>query len=376
LEGVVASLTHNKRALWNAKLLATLLVAACQADGLSTAPGDGTDESGLSTERDDDLVDAGSVARMDASAPKEDKRPDASRANLEPDAMTADANVGAGADGATSGPSSSIWPLTDRSFKTTHESHVKDAPHFNITRPVDLSAAGGTLPVVVWANGGCLRSDFSWQPMFDRWAGAGFVVLSLTGTTDGQGLDALFGMLGSTTEAEHLALIDWVEKANLSGPYAGKLDLERIVLAGNSCGGVTALQSAARDKRAAAVFVLSGSSAVGSVDEAVMKAIEIPIGYVVGGEEDIAGVNAKKDYEASREGVPVILVSRSEGDHVTVSTDAMILPQNAEISLQWMDLALYGTEAAYDSLKSPTVCSTCPAGDWTLTAKNLETLRK
>lgn len=167
-----------------------------------------------------------------------------------------------------------------------------------------------------------------------------------------------------------------MEAQNRSGPYAGKLDLERIVVAGNSCGGVTALQVAAEDKRLAAVFVLSGSSAVGSVDEDIMKAVHIPVGYVVGGPEDIAGANATGDYDAMNAGVPGMIVSRREGDHQTVSTDEKILPEDAEIAPNWMDLALYGTKAAYEALTSPNVCGKCTPGDWTLESKNLDTLVK
>ena len=61
---------------------------------------------------------------------------------------------------------------------------------------------------------------------------------------------------------------------------------------------------------------------------------------------------------------------------MTVSTDAMILPQVAEIAVYWMDLALYGTRAAAESPMSPTVCAGCDRGVWTLKSKHLETLQQ
>jgi predicted dienelactone hydrolase len=258
------------------------------------------------------------------------------------------------------------------SFPVTTD-FVKDQPVFHVTHPTDLAQPGGLLPVVVWANGGCFRSDFTWMPLFERWASAGFVVLTLTG---GDNQDDIAAMLQTTTKAEHKALVDWVTKANDSGPYAGKLDLKRIVVAGNSCGGVTALETAAEDKRLAAVFVLSGSSAVGSVNTQVMKAINIPVGYVVGGSDDIAGANAEGDYAAMTDGVPAMIVHRSSGDHMTVSTDEKVLPQVAELALNWMDLALYGTKGAYEALTSANVCEHCNAGEWKLESKHLETLQK
>jgi predicted dienelactone hydrolase len=242
-----------------------------------------------------------------------------------------------------------------------------------VTRPADLAAPGRLLPVIVWANGGCLRSDFTWSPLFQRWAKAGFVVLSLT--AEG-GEDDILSMLSMTSKTEHAALIDWVIAQNASGPYAGKLDLERVVVAGNSCGGVTALEVAGEDDRLAAVFVLSGSSAIGSVNTEVMKNIKVPVGYVVGGEEDIAGANAEGDYAALSDGIPAMIAHRFEGDHQTVSTDAMILPHDAEIALNFMDLALYGTKEAHTALTSPNVCDSCTPGHWKLESKNLETLVK
>ena len=285
----------------------------------------------------------------------------------------ATASAGTGAAGASGAAAMSGKPAaTSYDFAITQEK-VSDQPVFNVTHPENLDAPGFLLPVIVWANGGCFRSDFTWKPLFDRWAKAGFVVLSLTGTGDENDIAS---MLSTTTKTEHAALIDWVFKQNETGKYAGKLDLKRIIVAGNSCGGVTALEVAADEDRLAAVFVLSGSSAVGSVNAQVMKSINIPVGYIVGGSEDVAGANATGDYEAMNDGVPAMIVNRKEGDHQTVSTDPMIAPEVAEIALNWMDLAVNGTQAAYDALTSPDVCEHCTPGDWKLTQKGIEKLQK
>jgi hypothetical protein len=267
--------------------------------------------------------------------------------------------AGSGAAGAAAHP-----PATSLALPTTKESPNVE-PWFNVYRPTDLAAVGRPVPVIVWANGGCFRSDFTWEPLFQRWAKGGFVVLALTEGPDGP-------LVQSSVEDQG-GLIDWaLDRAE----YKGMLDSERIVAAGNSCGGITALGLAAEDERVSAVFVLSGSSSIGSADLSVINAIEVPVGYVVGGPEDIAGANATSDYDALGAGIPAMIVSRSSGDHMTVSTDTMILPQVAEIALNWMDLALYGTQAAADALKSPTICTGCQAGVWSLKSKGLDTLVK
>ena len=122
------------------------------------------------------------------------------------------------------------------------------------------------------------------------------------------------------------------------------------------------------------MFVLSGSSSVFGADTAVINAITAPVGYAVGGSDDIAGANASADYAELEAGIPAMIVSRSSGDHMTVSTDPEILPEVAEIALNWMDLALNGTQEAADALNSQNVCDSCTPGVWMLQSKNLETL--
>jgi len=240
-----------------------------------------------------------------------------------------------------------------------------------VYRPMTLEA-NEKYPIVVWANGGCFRSSSTWKPLYQRWAAAGFLVLAL----DANPAAGFLGMLATSSKEDQGKLIDWVAKQNETqgSPYYGRVDTKRIVAAGNSCGGVTALQLTARDPRVAAVFVLSGSSAVGSVDQNAMKAIKVPVGYIVGGTEDIAAANAAGDYAALTAGVPGMIVSRSTGDHVTVSTTPAILAEEARIALDWLDLALYGQPQALETLTSPTVCTGCQPGTWKLTAKHLETL--
>ena len=282
-------------------------------------------------------------------------------------AGSGDAGSGDTGSGDTGSGDADRPPASSLMLPTTMESPNVE-PWFNVYRPTDLSATGQPLPVIVWANGGCYRSDFTWAQLFERWAAGGFVVLALTEGPDGP--------LVQSTVDDQGGLIDWALEQAETGPYAGMLDVDRIVAAGNSCGGITALGLASRDDRVASVFVLSGSSAFFGADAMVIGGISVPVGYVVGGSEDIAGANAAADYDALADGIPAMIVSRSSGDHMTVSTDMTILPQVAEIALNWMDLTLYGTKEAAEALNSPTVCSGCEQGVWTLKSKNLEQLER
>jgi hypothetical protein len=242
------------------------------------------------------------------------------------------------------------------------------APFFHVWRPTDLSAAPGKLPIVVWNNGACNRNDQGFKALFEKWASGGYFVLSLTSG----------GGSSMTTLADHKALLDWaVAQAGMAGgPYNGKLDLDRIAAAGNSCGGISSLGLASMDPRVTAVFVLSGSSAVGSPNKTVINGIKVPVAYVVGGTEDIARSNAEADYQAFAAGIPAMMVKRSSGDHLMISNNAMVMIDAADISVNWLDLTLFGLQGALDALKTPTVCGGCQSGLWTVTSKNLETLVK
>lgn len=273
-----------------------------------------------------------------------------------------------------SATTTSTPPATIRDLAVTKE-NAADLPGFNIYRPTDLESTRAPLPVVVWANGGCIGTDAPWQPLLERWAGAGFFVVSIAEPPS----SAEPAGLGSSSADDQARVIDWAFAQNdLSDtPYAGHLDVDRIVAAGNSCGGITSLNLAARDPRVRAVFVLSGSSVgPGASPErvaAVMGNVRVPVGYAVGGPEDIASSEAAKDFDALPDGVAGYVASRASGNHVVVSTDPAILAEVAEIGINWIDFALYGNQTAEAALMGAP-CEACAPGLWTTKAKNFESL--
>jgi X-Pro dipeptidyl-peptidase (S15 family) len=272
---------------------------------------------------------------------------------------------GAGTGGA---PPTSSRPLGSSLKLPTMMEKKAVAPFFNVWRPTDLTKVEGKLPIFVWNNGACSRNDGVFKALFEKWASGGWFVLSLTSG----------GGSSSTTIADQKALIDWVvaEAGMASSPYKDKLDLDKIAAGGNSCGGITSLGLAAMDPRVKSIFVLSGSSGFGGADMMVTNAIKVPVAYVVGGTEDIARANAESDYAAFAAGIPSMVVNRSSGDHLEISNDAMVMVDAADISINWLDLTIFGLQGGLDALKQPTVCTGCAAGLWKLTSKNLETLVK
>ena len=131
---------------------------------------------------------------------------------------------------------------------------IANLPGYDVFRPANLDAVNHKLPVVAWANGGCVFFNALWKPLFDAWVKAGFIVVAIGPNPSSKG--------GISTVADQEKIVDWAfsENGRKRSPYHNRLDPKGIVAAGNSRGGVTAVQLAAQDQRVHAVFVLSGSS--------------------------------------------------------------------------------------------------------------------
>jgi hypothetical protein len=222
------------------------------------------------------------------------------------------------------------------------------------------------LPVIAWANGGCVFFNALWKPLFDAWVKAGFIVVAIGPNPSSKG--------GISTVADQGKIVDWAysENARKGSPYHNRLDLNGIVAAGNSCGGVTSVQLAAQDRRVRAVFVLSGSSTLPgtplSTTARVLSHIHVPIGYVEGSPTDISRPQADLDYSLAPKGVPVYQAHRTSGDHLEISTQT--LPEDAEISSKWITFSIYGGRTLEKQLlREP--CRTCAPGTWIVRSKNL-----
>jgi dienelactone hydrolase len=249
-------------------------------------------------------------------------------------------------------------------------------PGYNVYRPAKMGSR--TMPVIAWANGGCVRSDGTWTKLYERWAREGYFVITITRPPGAPPLTAATaaGPGGRFTADDQAAAISWAIKENgrRGSPYHGHLDTHRIVAAGNSCGGITSLTLASRQTNLKAVFVLSGSS-VGpgqklEASQAIMSKVTVPVMFIVGGQEDIARVPANMDYDQLPAGGTAMVVMRYAGEHRTVSTEPTILHDVGEISVNWFKATLYNDKAAVTTLTT-TICRWCDPKIWTAKSKNL-----
>jgi hypothetical protein len=238
---------------------------------------------------------------------------------------------------------------------------------YNIYRPTDLAAVTRPLPVIAWINGGCVTYDQPWDALLSRWARAGYLVVS-----PGSPGSAQPTTVGYSTKADQKKAIDWAFTQNSSGPWAGKLDLTKVVASGNSCGGITSLHLAGEDPRVTNVFVLSGSSIGPGASRAqaatVMDEVKVPVGFVTGGPGDVSRAQVNQDFDLLAPGLPGFVASRNQGDHVTVSTTVSILAEVSEISLHWFDYTLFHDASARQALTT-NPCGTCAPGVYTVKTK-------
>ena len=265
--------------------------------------------------------------------------------------------------------------VAPRALATTVESPA-DLPGYEVFRPRNLDATGKRLPVIVWANGGCVRHNRTWLPLLEAWAQAGYVVVAIASPPEGSTLSP------RTTAADQAAAIDWAVKQNklAGGRYARRLDLRRIVAAGNSCGGITTIALASTDPRVNAVFVLSGSGSLPGtpVEQArqAMSGVTVPIAYVSGGPEDISRGAVETDLAVLPANTAAYAAFRATGDHPTVSTaNDILVDEVAVISLNWYELALYGSATALRVLTTDP-CPRCAPDVWTARHQNLTQLAR
>jgi dienelactone hydrolase len=116
------------------------------------------------------------------------------------------------------------------------------------------------MPVVVWANGGCLNVGTIMAPFLLQVASQGVVVLA-TGPKEDPAKGGTFGSYGTYGQVQPKAMsdaIDWAEKI-ASEPKWSHIDTSRIAAAGQSCGGMLAY-TVENDKRVKALGIFNSGN--------------------------------------------------------------------------------------------------------------------
>jgi len=166
-------------------------------------------------------------------------------------------------------------------------------------------------PVLAWGNGGCMKNLSGFTELLIQLASQGIVVIA-DGKPNGSGSSPQNG-------SQLIKAIDWAEKENERpcSKYYHKLDLTKIAVSGQSCGGLMAI-NVSGDKRITTSMPMN--SGLMARNQALYKSLHAPMAIINGGPSDIAYANGKADFEAIST-IPVLMANIPVGHGGTYRQD-------------------------------------------------------
>ena len=175
----------------------------------------------------------------------------------------------------------------------------KSLPGYVVYRPLNLKQAAqqeGKLPILVFANGGCMDTSIGYERMLTEIASRGYVVVAI-----GEMQVYRFDRKENSTPSSMLAdAMDWIvaQAADPISDYYQMVDVDKIAAAGHSCGGAQVLFNA-KDERLKTYLILNagmGPMEMAGASKKNLKQLHAPIIYMTGGEGDVAYHNAEMDF--------------------------------------------------------------------------------
>ena len=196
-----------------------------------------------------------------------------------------------------------------------------------IFRPATLGSIKH--PILAWGNGGCMKSNSGFAEFLIQLAAQGIVVIA----------DGKPGGSGSSNQdgSQLLKGISWAEKENERpcSKYYHKLDIKKIAVSGQSCGGLMAL-NVSGDKRITTSMPMN--SGLMSRNRTLYNALHAPMAIINGGPSDIAYANGKADFEAITN-IPIMMANLPVGHGGTYRQDNG--GEMAKVALGWLRWHLF-----------------------------------
>ena len=247
-------------------------------------------------------------------------------------------------------------------------------PTHTIYRPQDLQ---GSYPVVLWGNGSCVNSNYGYREFLTQIASHGFIVLAVGPYRDSlpprqqRPADPAAWPEFETQSQQLLDGLDWIaaEAARSGSDWQGHVDSTHVAVMGHSCGGMQAM-SASTDPRVTTTVILNSGifpdgdqyNARFGLMRSQLQALHAPIAYFIGGETDIAYVNAEQDWQDLQRGNIAALNANLDVGHGATYA----LPQGGPFAagpLAWLQWQLKD-DAAASALLTAKPCGLCTHGQW------------
>lgn len=275
-----------------------------------------------------------------------------------------------------------------------------------VYRPIDLKAVKGKLPVMAFGNGGCYMIGNAFETYLTEIASYGFLIIATgpiqpafppegrpgaKGIPQGQPADAVVSTLSpERSKTSHLfEAIDWAvaQSKDPKSPYYGRIATDMIAVAGQSCGGLEALEASVDPRVKTAIIFNSGVfrgaqpeipmkgpdgksfSYVMPGTEETLKKLHTPVIYLIGGEKDIAYQNSESDYRQI-EGIPLFNANLGNVGH-NGSLGKPFGGKMAQAARLWLQWQLKGDQEAAMAFVGPD-CALCKDPDWVVKKKNIK----
>lgn len=242
-----------------------------------------------------------------------------------------------------------------------------------VYRPQNLQAAvngeGKSLPLMVFANGGCSDSNAQHWRMLTDIASYGYVIIAL-----GELQDSINDRQhGKTENADMIKALDWAEMQTneASSEYADIIDMQNVAMAGMSCGGAMTMANNADSRLKTYIMFNSGMGDIemSGASKANLDSLHGPILYVIGGESDIAYQNALLDYERINH-VPVAFANQLRVGHGGTYHE-LYGGTFSPMARYWLDWQLKGNETQKDVFLKNRLTE---FPDWSMKSKNFSEL--
>lgn len=273
---------------------------------------------------------------------------------------------------------------------------VPALPTHTIYRPADMSDGFAKLPVVLFANGGCLNEGNRFRWFLSEIASYGFLVIAL-GPIGPSAVErgpapvrapsispAVAKIIPEHEQnpASHtrdlIRAMDWAVKENQreTSAYHQHLATAQIAVMGQSCGGIQALEASA-DPRVSTTIIWSsgffpqGATLMGggkAMSEEDLKLLHAPIAYISGDDVDRAYPNANADFDHINS-VPVLRAYERGIPHAGTYWD-----QNggefAGIAIAWLEWQLKSDSRSARMFAGPN-CGLCVNPRWVVRRKSI-----
>lgn len=211
-------------------------------------------------------------------------------------------------------------------------------PDFVVYRPENIKEAvkaEGKVPLLVWANGGCMNSSIHHEKLLTELASHGYIIVAI-GTLQ---MTVEERRHEHTPDDELLKALDWIEEQAITKgtDYYEKVDLTKIAAGGQSCGGAQVFR-VADDGRIKTYMIFNAGMGDMTMAGASTKSLENLHGsiiYIIGGESDVAYANARLDYDRI-DHVPVAFANHKTAGHGGTFAEECG-GSFAKMALDWLD---------------------------------------